>query len=100
MRRHSISRYVTAGSTASSGRAMPSLGVTNSHRVANEVFGPRSIKLTSSVSHEQASKFYAMLTKANRYAFYYRLHNAKKPETKARKIVEFIDMLERGQTFH
>ena len=49
---------------------------------------------------EQASKFYATLTKANRYAFYYRLHNAKKPETKARKIIEFIAMLERGETFH
>lgn len=47
-----------------------------------------------------ASKFYATLTKANRYAFYYRLHNAKKPETKERKIVEFIAMLERGETFH
>jgi len=49
---------------------------------------------------KQASKFYATLTKANRYAFYYRLHNVKKPETKARKIAEFIAMLERGETFH
>ncbi len=49
---------------------------------------------------KQASEFYAALTKANRYAFYYRLHNAKKPETKARKIVEFIKMLERVETFH
>ncbi len=49
---------------------------------------------------KQASKFYATLTKVNRYAFYYRIHNAKKPETKARKIVEFIAMLERGETFH
>jgi len=47
-----------------------------------------------------ASNFYATLTKINRYAFYYRLHNAKKPETKARKISEFIAMLERGETFH
>jgi uncharacterized protein YdeI (YjbR/CyaY-like superfamily) len=47
-----------------------------------------------------ASQFYATLSKANRYAFYYRLHNAKKPETKARKIMEFIAMLERGETFH
>jgi uncharacterized protein YdeI (YjbR/CyaY-like superfamily) len=46
-----------------------------------------------------ASSFYATLTKANRYAFYYRLYNAKKPETKARKIVEFIAMLERRETF-
>jgi uncharacterized protein YdeI (YjbR/CyaY-like superfamily) len=48
---------------------------------------------------KKASLFYATLTKANRYSFYYRLHNAKKPETKARKITEFITMLERGETF-
>ncbi len=47
-----------------------------------------------------ASKFYSTLSKANRYAFYYRLHNAKKPETKTRKISEFIAMLERGETLH
>ncbi len=48
---------------------------------------------------KQASEFYATLKKAHRYAIYYRLHNAKKPETKSRKIVEFIAMLERGETF-
>ncbi|TWU39489.1 YdeI/OmpD-associated family protein [Novipirellula artificiosorum] len=49
---------------------------------------------------KQASKFYATLTKAKRFAFYCRLHNAKKPETKARKIVEFVEMLERGEMLH
>jgi uncharacterized protein YdeI (YjbR/CyaY-like superfamily) len=34
-----------------------------------------------------------------RYAFYYRLHNLKKPESRARKISEFVAMLERGETF-
>jgi uncharacterized protein YdeI (YjbR/CyaY-like superfamily) len=46
-----------------------------------------------------ASKFYKTLSKANRYAFYYRLHNVKREETKSRKIVEFIAMLEREETF-
>lgn len=49
---------------------------------------------------KKASQFYDTLTKANRYAIYYRIHNAKKPETKARKIAEFIAMLERGETLH
>ncbi len=49
---------------------------------------------------KKASEFYSTLTRANRYAFYYRLHNAKKLETKGRKIAEFIAMLERGETFH
>ncbi len=48
---------------------------------------------------KSASKFYATLSRAVRYAFYYRLHNVKKAETKRRKIAEFIAMLERGETF-
>lgn len=48
---------------------------------------------------KKARDFYATLSKSRKYAFYYRIHNAKKPETKARKIVEFIAMLERGETF-
>lgn len=47
-----------------------------------------------------ATDFYATLSKANRYAFYYRLHTVKKAETRARKLAEFIAMLERGETFH
>ena len=49
---------------------------------------------------KKASKFYATLSNANRYAFYYRLHTVKKAETKAKKLAEFIAMLERGETFH
>jgi uncharacterized protein YdeI (YjbR/CyaY-like superfamily) len=48
---------------------------------------------------KRASQFYASLTRAKRYAFYYRLHNAKKPETKTRKIAEFIAMLKRGECY-
>ncbi len=49
---------------------------------------------------KKASTFYATLSRANKYAFYYRLHTAKKPETKAKRLTEFIAMLERGETFH
>ncbi|OYP33079.1 YdeI/OmpD-associated family protein [Rhodopirellula sp. MGV] len=48
---------------------------------------------------KKAREFYATLTKSKKYAFYYRIHNAKKPETKTRKVAEFIAMLERGETF-
>lgn len=47
-----------------------------------------------------AGKFFATLNSRNRYAILYRIQNAKKPETRARKIGEFIDMLLRGETFH
>lgn len=49
---------------------------------------------------KKAAAFYATLSQANRYALYFRLHTVKKAETKAKKIVEFISMLERGETFH
>jgi uncharacterized protein YdeI (YjbR/CyaY-like superfamily) len=46
---------------------------------------------------------YAMfdtLTSANRYAVLYRIGNAKKSETRARRITQFVEMLARGETIH
>ncbi|MGU3779101.1 YdeI/OmpD-associated family protein [Burkholderia metallica] len=51
-------------------------------------------------AHPKAAKFFATLNSRNRYAILYRIQNARKPETRARKIAEFIDMLTRGETFH
>ncbi len=56
--------------------------------------------LAALAQSSEASRFYSTLTRANRYAFYYRLHNVKKQETKRKKIAEFVAMLERGETFH
>jgi uncharacterized protein YdeI (YjbR/CyaY-like superfamily) len=47
-----------------------------------------------------AAKFFATLTGANRYAVLYRIHEAKKPETRAKRIEKFVGMLERGETVH
>lgn len=47
-----------------------------------------------------AEKFFAQLSSANRYAFLFRIEEAKRPETRARRITKFVDMLEAGQTFH
>ena len=56
--------------------------------------------LTALKKSKRAAAFYATLSKANRYAIYYRLHTAKKPETKAKKVAEFIAMLERREAIH
>jgi uncharacterized protein YdeI (YjbR/CyaY-like superfamily) len=40
------------------------------------------------------------LTSANRYAILYRIGNAKKPETRSRRIDRFVEMLARGETIH
>lgn len=47
-----------------------------------------------------AKTFFATLKGANRYAILYRIGAAKRPQTRARKIAEFVAMLERGETVH
>ncbi len=43
---------------------------------------------------------FATLNSRNRYAILYRIGNVKKAEARARKIAEFVAMLERGKTIH
>ena len=47
-----------------------------------------------------AAGFFASLTGANRYAILYRIGAVKKAATRARKIADFIAMLERQETLH
>lgn len=47
-----------------------------------------------------AAQFFATLTGANRYAILYRIAGVKKAETRARRVAEFVAMLERGETVH
>ena len=47
-----------------------------------------------------AGAFFARLTGANRYAILYRVGSVKKPETRERRIAEFVSILERGETIH
>ena len=36
----------------------------------------------------------------NRYAILHRIHNVKRPETRAKRIAGFVEMLARGETVH
>lgn len=47
-----------------------------------------------------AARFFATLTGANRYAVLYRVHEAKRAQTRAARIEKFVAMLERGETLH
>ncbi|CAN5275824.1 YdeI family protein [soil metagenome] len=47
-----------------------------------------------------AKAFFADLDSANRYAILYRIEEAKRPETRWRRIEKYIGMLERGETIH
>jgi uncharacterized protein YdeI (YjbR/CyaY-like superfamily) len=48
----------------------------------------------------QAKEFFNTLDSANRYAFLFRIHAAKKQETRATKIQKFVDMLNQQQKLH
>lgn len=51
-------------------------------------------------SSPKAAAFFATLKGANRYGLIYRVLDAKKPETRAKRIAEFVAMLERGETLY
>ena len=48
----------------------------------------------------QAAEFFASLDSANRYAILYRLQEAKKPETRARRLERYVAMLNEQQKIH
>lgn len=48
--------------------------------------------------NKAAREFFATLTARNRYAILYQIHDAKRPETRARRIAQFVEMLERHET--
>ena len=67
--------------------------------------GQRSAKVPDDLQREldtrpAARKFFATLDSANRYAIVYRLGEAKKPETRERRLRRFVEMLERGEKIH
>ena len=48
----------------------------------------------------RAQAMFETLTSANRYAILYRIGTAKKPETRTRRIDQYVEMLARGETIH
>ena len=46
----------------------------------------------------KAKALFEQLDSQNRYAILYRVHDAKRPETRARRIEKFVSMLGRGET--
>ncbi|MDA8436435.1 MAG: YdeI/OmpD-associated family protein [Actinomycetales bacterium] len=46
----------------------------------------------------RAQAMWDVLTRTNRFAVLYRVHEAKRPETRARRIAQYVEMLARGDT--
>jgi uncharacterized protein YdeI (YjbR/CyaY-like superfamily) len=61
---------------------------------------PDDLKAALAAASSRARRFFASLDSKNRYAILYRLHEAKKPETRARRLLKFVRMLEAGEKLH
>jgi uncharacterized protein YdeI (YjbR/CyaY-like superfamily) len=51
-------------------------------------------------AHPKAKAFFATLNSTNRYALLWRIQTVKRAETRAKKIEQFVGMLERHEVFH
>lgn len=61
---------------------------------------PEDFLAALATAPERARETYDALDSRNRYALYHRLTTAKKPETRAKRIADFVAMLARGERFH
>ena len=50
--------------------------------------------------NRKAKAFFATLNSVNRYAILFRIHNAKKAETRSKRIQQFLEMLERNEKIY
>ena len=50
--------------------------------------------------NEKAKVFFATLNSVNRYAILFRIQTTKKAETRAKRIQQFVEMLERGEKLY
>ncbi|MEA2389449.1 MAG: hypothetical protein QOG41_2222 [Thermoleophilaceae bacterium] len=66
---------------------------------------PRNISVPEDLQREldadpRAREFFEGLDSQNRYAILYRLQDAKRPETRARRLAQFVEMLREGRKLH
>jgi uncharacterized protein YdeI (YjbR/CyaY-like superfamily) len=54
--------------------------------------------ITALSDNPKARAMFEQLNGANRYSILYRIERAKKPETRAKRITQFVEMLNRGET--
>ena len=56
--------------------------------------------LTALAREPDAKAFFDTLNKTQRYGFFFRITTAKKPETRRKRIADFVTMLKRGEKLH
>ena len=71
----------------------------------NAYEGARTAAVPGDLQHELdtdpvAAAAFAGLDSRNRYAIIWRLNDAKRPETRARRLADYLGMLRRGERLH
>jgi uncharacterized protein YdeI (YjbR/CyaY-like superfamily) len=99
-----VSRLMKAGRMQAAGLAAVDAAKTDGRWQA-AYRGQASASLPQDLSdalaaHPAAASTFEQLDAANRYSVIYRLNAVKRPETRARKLNEYIDMLSRGESIH
>ena len=61
---------------------------------------PPSDLLKALARNAEAKRCFETLDRANRYAIIYRVNDAKRPDTRSRRIAQYVEMLARGETIH
>jgi uncharacterized protein YdeI (YjbR/CyaY-like superfamily) len=56
--------------------------------------------LEALATNQAARQKFSELDSANRFAVIYRIHDAKKADTRARRIAQYVEMLAHGKTLH
>jgi uncharacterized protein YdeI (YjbR/CyaY-like superfamily) len=74
-------------------------------RLERAYTGPATMQMQDDVlaavaANPSAQAMFDVLTKANLFAIYYRVNEAKRPDTRARRIAAFVEMLADGRTPH
>jgi uncharacterized protein YdeI (YjbR/CyaY-like superfamily) len=67
--------------------------------------GQRDAAIPDELAHEldrdpKAAAAFAELDAQNRYSIVWRINDAKRPETRARRVAKYLDMLRRGERIH
>ena len=68
------------------------------HRLPVPEQGDRSCRSSAGLDEDDAARAaFAALDSRNRYAILYQIEDAKRPETRARRIVQYVAMLSEGR---
>lgn len=104
MNREKASALIEAGRMRAAGHAAVARAKQNGNwEAAYDSFKTKTIPpdLEAALDANQTAKaFFATLEARNRYAILFRVQTAKKPETRARRIEQFVTMLANSQKIH